>query len=401
MRVLICLELGGNLGHLARVRPIIERLRGAGASVTCLAIRHHEARAHLPCPVEEAPWLRAPRHCRPSHVGHTGDSLAALGWADPVHLPRAIARWRVAIAERRPDALVVDAAPSAMLAATGLGLPILHVNDAFGLPPQRPVLQDLAVRFGRVAARPKSVSDPTAAVLEQLNRVATGYGGGPFATLGGFLLSAGLTAVNHPAELDFYGERPSIDYAGPFGTLGGSATPAWPEAEGPRVLVYLRPFDRWDALWRMLAAAGLPTIAAVGRLPGGMAVPDAAHLKICHEPVDLARLASQCDLAIGHGGIGFTSQLLVSGRPMLLIPTSIEQQAYGHTVAKAGLARVASDRSTAEIAAGLQALLMETSYIDRGREAAQRHSGYDAGAIVDRLTARLLRPGGHAGPDNL
>ncbi len=385
MRVLCTLELGGNLGHVARLRPLLEGVRARNADVAALAIQHETAREHLPCQVHPAPWDRPPRRGSPPWIGHLGDTLAALGWDDLPFLERSALAWRDAILNQQPDALLLDASPTALLAASGLGLPTFQVNDAFGIPPAVQTLPDLLVRLGRVARR--TAPDPTPRVLDHLNTIRERFGASPCPTLGDFITSADRTFLNHPPELDLYGPRHRITCAGPWGGLGGAA-PDWPAGEGPRVLVYLRHFEQWPVFWKMLEAAGLPTIAAVG--PDAAPVPNAPHLHVCRHPVDLASLTASCDLAIGHGGVGFTGQAIVAGKPLLLIPQTLEQSAYAQQASRLGVARVSVGRVVAELAEALRALLMDEALTRHAAELGRRHAGFDPRATAASLAQRIV-----------
>src|SRR4029453_11905914 len=70
-------------------------------------------------------------------------------------------------------------------------------------------------------------------------------------------------------ELDHYPSRPRARYWGPAGR-GGGVTPQWPDADGKRVFVYLKPFENLPDLLEILQRLCLPTLVHVEQAPAAI-----------------------------------------------------------------------------------------------------------------------------------
>lgn len=360
-RVLIAWELGEAFGHLARCLRLAEGLRERGHTVTLVLKDVCLPGGGMPVPglaVLAAPQT-APRpaqrftaHVAP--VNYAGVLLHA-GFAEAQAVAARLHAWRSIFSLACPDVVVGDHAPTALLAAHGVGVPHVAVGTGFAIPPPvspwpsiRPweavtdeMTSDAEVRLDRVTAAAQHLVGITrAARMRELF--------GPQDVLDTF------------AELDHCGARFDGRYVGPIVTLPKSSRVGWQGREGPRVLAYLRPeVPGFTTIVRALATLDAEVLCVT---PGWS--PEAArrhatrNLRIALTPLTLPPLLQRADLAISYGSSGFSTQALLAGVPLLMRPRHVEQALLAHRVEALGAGRLLAGQLDVEgVAAAARSLI--------------------------------------------
>ena len=231
--------------------------------------------------------------------------------------------WLALFEMAQPDALLLDHAPTALLAARLAGLSRTVFGTGFEIPPDRtpyPCFRTWeAIPIERLAH-----SDRQA--LANINAVRTMHGKPPQDTLQELFQGAGKALVTLP-ELDHYGARPGERYLGPIFAAPGGAKAAWPPGEGKRILAYLRPdVPGFQAMVAALAAHTGPVVLVVPNAPAAWAARLATPRLAVHTgPVDFGPLLTGCDLGVCYGGSGTLSQFLLAGVPQVVMPKNAEQ----------------------------------------------------------------------------
>lgn len=345
-RVLIAWELGEAFGHLTRCQRLAEGLAGRGDTVT-LVLKD----VRLPAGQRLAPGisvLPAPltpqAGARNSPVNYA-DMLLASGFADVQDVVARLNAWRGIMALVRPDMLLGDHAPTALLAARLSEIPHLAIGNGFMIPP--------AV-FPWPSIRPwESVSDQALIAAEiELDRV-TGVAQRALGHAGEVRIRELFGAndvLDTFAELDHYGERPDGYYAGPIVSVPLALRVAWQSQEGRRVLAYLRPtVPGFIAIVQALARLDAEVLCVVpGMSPEAAKQCCTRRLRIALVPVDLPPLLKDADLAVSYGNGGFSTQALLAGVPLLMRPQHVEQALLAHRVEALGAGRLLSGRINVE-----------------------------------------------------
>lgn len=345
-RILIAWELGGAFGHLTRCQRLAEGLAARGDTVT-LVLKD----VRLPAGQCLAPGISVlPAPLTPQAVARNSpvnyaDMLLASGFADAQDVVARLNAWRGIMTLVRPDMLLADHAPTALLAARLFKIPHLAIGNGFMIPP--------AV-FPWPSIRPwESVSDLALVAAEaELDRVtgvaqkALGY----MSEVRIRELFGAHDVLDTFVELDHYGERLGGYYAGPIVSVLQALRVDWQSQEGRRVLAYLRPtVPGFIAIVQALARLDAEVLCVV---PGMN--PDVAkqcctrRLRIALAPVDLPPLLKDADLALSYGNGGFSTQALLAGVPLLMRPQHVEQALFAHRVEALGAGRLLSGRINVE-----------------------------------------------------
>ena len=386
--VVMCWELGGDLGHVARMRPLAAALRARGHRVSFI-VRETLAAYRLLDPAEYT-WLQAPLQ---------GDAVSSayvptLSFAHILHnvgfhTPNAIAGrirgWRNLFEALKPDLLVFDHSPTALLAARGLTVRRILLGTGFGIPP---VVSPWPA-FSAGTEMPALAVDEKE-LVERINTALKIFGTEKLKRLAD-IYEADAKLLFSLKELDHYPERQSGDYWGPPVQEGGTA-PVWPAGEGRRVFAYLKPFETLPYLLETLKQAGHPTLIYMSRKHG---VPEVkgGGLGFADGPVDLKQAVKDSDLIICHAGHGTVSAALLGGKPLLLLPLNIEQRMLAARVTGAGAGLAAPALKPEGMQQKFLQLLSEPAYTVAARAFAERYAGLEVEKNPERfalLTERLL-----------
>lgn len=396
-RFLYAWELGGNLGHVGSAEPVAERLRRQGHTVT-FAVRDTRA-----CPAllgGRFAWLQAPRCGLPPApappIGYA-DILAGAGYADPDVLAGLTVAWRTLLELARPDLVLADHAPTAILAARTLGIPVMLLGTGFTAPPMASPLPPMRPWEAIDAAGLAALAAREATVLATVNAVLARCGTAPLARL------CDLFDVAEPAlatlpELDHYPRRGAARYWGVLARLRDPAAAAvgWPPGAGPRIFGYLRQAPPLAAA--MIAAIGATGHPAIVVCPDVADVDPPANVALVARPVGLDRMTLEADVAIAQGA-GTVGAFLMAGKPVLAVASHLEQFLLGLRVAQlgAGIAVRAEDGAP-PFRAALERLLADDAFARHARAFAARYPDRRHEAVVGFVCARAAALAGCGAP---
>ena len=391
-RIAVAWELGGETGHVATVLPIAGALRDRGHEVRLL-LRNPGAGADLdsglPIPREGAPIWEGPAYTfQPRNFG---EILHNFGYQSVPDLRMLIAAWRDKLAG--VGAVVANVSPAAHLAARTLGIPSFEMSQGYHVPPPAmpsPPLNDWQ-------AQPRAELEAAdRRVLAAMNAVLGEHGAAPLDTIGA-LFEGRSMLLTYP-ELDIYSERGPAEYFGIPETGEGKATPEWPAVRGTRVLAYI--YDQYELRLKLLdalAAQGMPTLALCrgaddalrARFAGG-------PIRIVEQSMAMSVVLPQAEMVICHGSHQTTALALLRGKPVLLMPTHLEQFLITRRVVRQGAGLgIAPELPDPDFGAALRELAGNPSYRRSAEAFAQRYAGHDRRAALTTLIARCeaaLRP---------
>lgn len=389
--VLLSWELGAGLGHTSRLRPLAERWLAQGAGVSCLAIREQDAAEGLPCHVEEAPWLRAPRRGGEPWGGHLADTLALLGWDRPDHLREAVSRWRAVLQEKKPDLLVMESAPVALLASLGLPMKTAWLSDHWSTPPRQSPLPDLQVRY---TGKARPIPDTEPAVVEAINACLADQSQPPIAHLYELFDRADASPMLSIPEIDPHGPRPDCTYLGVWGSQPG-ASPPWPPCrhgpDTPGIFAYLKPFAHRADTLKLLAQTGLPVQAFTPNLTdreSEAARGGAVHLFT--SPINWLAKQDSTAFILCHSGAGMTAQALQLGLPVLALPTSLEQTAVALRASQTGACIAANMNDIQSIGSALEQMFSDDGVYESAERLSEKYASYDPERAAIELADSLI-----------
>lgn len=116
-----------------------------------------------------------------------------------------------------------------------------------------------------------------------------------------------------------------------FYQVRGTTETPFPEGEGKKLFVYIRPgSDAFKPLFRVLADLGHPTLWFAPGLEVSARGTAPAHIRFATRPISLTHVAREADLAIVHGGHGTAAGMYTPRVPMVFLPETVEHMLLGH-----------------------------------------------------------------------
>lgn len=391
--ILLTWELGGGLGHVVPLSALADGLSARGHQVV-MALRDLSANTILERTA--ASVLQAPTPPdgakRPIEPPYTYAHLLYNCGFDGESALRLRARsWLTLFDYVRPDIVLLDHSPTALLALRATSLLRVPIGVGFSIP-----VDEYPLRSTRdfPPANPEKRRTDEDSVTRRINQVLDKIGGAPIDRIGQLFTDADDRFLATYQELDPHQDRPEVRYWGALARPAGWPPP-WPEAAGPRIFCYLKPFPGISVLLGLLKEMAAPTVIVGDGLDPTFAERfGGANIRFEPAGIDIAAAARGCDAAILNANHGTTAMMLLAGKPVLMLPLTQEHFMTAVRVERLGAGIAVASNDVQELQASLQAVLNLANYRRRAEQFAARYAPRAAGeqmeAMVDRIE-ELLR----------
>jgi UDP:flavonoid glycosyltransferase YjiC (YdhE family) len=342
MRIAVMWEMGGGLGHIDRLAPVIAALLKAEHAVTLVArdparasrrlgaIARHPQFRLVPGPVHLDAGALAGRTAAPTES--VADVLTAQGLDDASALSSLITAWSGLLASLAPDLVISDFSPFGNLVARRLA-PVIVVGSGFSVPPPgrcRPLMgEELSERALRKEER----------FVVTVNEVARSFGLAPLQHVTDLFRGNFEFVLTFPI-LDPYRRWRKSPVLTPYTMPRPTQRVPFRDRPPRSAFIYLpRSHRQLEAVLETVRGESLDAdayLSDVGRLPTTTSL----HLVRRHEtPVDLSILL-RVQFVIHTGGLGLAHAGLAAGAAQILLPLNLEQELTALTLAELGLAAV-------------------------------------------------------------
>lgn len=387
--VLFAWELGRGIGHLTRHLELVRALLGRGHRVV-MAVRDLAAAERIygaePVALLPAPFQSVPRADTLAGTESYADILYNQGFGDAQALRGRIRAWREIFACAAPAVVVFDHSPTALLASRRLGVRRILSGSGFFVPPRTTPLP--ALRYWEPPA-PERLEQAEARVLGPVNGVLDALGEPRLGRLAELLAVDEEFLLSFP-ELDHYPQRAAAEYLGVSVPRGLGHAPAWPPGAGPRVFAYVHASAGLGGLLQALEQAAVRAIVCCPELQGGhLQRVQQSHVALCSEPLDLVQTAREADLGITNATLGTTTALLLAGKPMLLLPDTLERRMVAHRVLDLGAAILLQTVTPGALGEALQRLAAERSFAAAAEAFARHHAQWRPEQATQRMLAGI------------
>ena len=374
-------ELGGGLGHAGSIKPLAQEARRRGHQVSlCLRdLVHTDAvLRNIDAHRFQAPvWLHQVNGI-PSPPANMAEILMSCGYLNADALRGLWIGWRSLLASLKPDFLVADYSPTAVLAARSLGIPSASTGLGFFIPPDAtplPKIRDWE------SIQPGRLEHAETTVLNSINTVFREAAFPPLQRLSQALMGDTPLLLSWP-ELDPYGREvlpPGQRWWGPSMLQAGGEIPIWPKGDGAKVFAYLKSgHPDHELVLKALVKLGCRTVCYLPEVAAGRPPPVVSPLiHYSAGPSDLTHTLPGCDLCICHAGSATIAQALLLGVPALLLPTQAEQFLVARRIGKIGMGINAAERvRPLDYITLIASMLGESSYRSAARTFADRYAGF-------------------------
>jgi UDP:flavonoid glycosyltransferase YjiC (YdhE family) len=174
------------------------------------------------------------------------------------------------------------------------------------------------------------------------------------------------------AELDPYARyRPKdTHYWGPVFAQSSGKPPIWSEVYKKKVFAYLKPeYGNCEAVLQALAGTKADILVFSPNLPQELVSRyQTAAMIFSREPFAMHQVVDECDVVVCHAGHDTIASALLAGRPLLLLPTQLEQVLLSKSVEQMGAGLICDTHEKyPEIQAKLQQLIAGHHIVDIGK----------------------------------
>jgi UDP:flavonoid glycosyltransferase YjiC (YdhE family) len=387
--ILYAWEFGANLGHVGPFMPLARELRAGGHEVHWAVTQPATVGDFLA--KNDFAWLAAPTVAEISRPGPPltyADILLRFGYADPRALFGLVGGWREAMRLTGARLVLADHAPTALLAARTMDLPVMLFSNGFTAPPRRIPLPNMRP-WAEVSAQTLGLLDRAA--LTSVNAVLARHECVQMQHLAELFDVAEEALVTFP-ELDHYPDRGPARYWGSLPSAGTGRPVTWPAAGDKRIFAYLRAESpHHEAVLAALHALGRAAAIYFPNMPPALAAKySAAHLHYLDQPADIEQMTREADLAITYASLATTTAFLLAGKPLLLLPGHLEQFMVACRVEEMGAGRLVNpEKPPGDLRGVLADLLDNPSWRANAAAFAAKYAAFDQQAVIGNLVRRI------------
>ncbi len=388
-KLLYAWEFGAGLGHIGAFLPLARALRKRGNDVRCALaqlgpvakVLADEGFTGLPAPV----WNETVREGPPLSYN---DILLRFGYARSDDLLGLVAAWRKLLRENNAQVVLADHAPTAILAARTLGIPVMLFCFGFFAPPRQ---QPLPSMRPWMDLAPGQLDALESEALASINAVLGHFDQAPLDAVANLFDVAEDTLLGFP-ELDQYADRGPARYWGNLPDAGIGDAPAWPAMPGKRIFAYLRgSTPHHEAALSALHALGLPSVVFFPDAPPALLTRYAApHLAFSAVPLNLGRTSSEADAAVLYAAMSTATSMLLKGKPVLSLPGHLEQFLVARRIEEMGAGLLVDpEQSPVDLDQKLRRILFEPDFALNAQAFARKYSNFPQDAVIAHLINRI------------
>lgn len=387
--ILYAWEFGANLGHVGAFMPLARALRDQGHEVHWMVTQPALVGDFLAG--EGFAWLAAPSAAESTRPGPPltyADILLRFGYAEPRALFGLVGGWREAMRLTCARLVLADHAPTALLAARSMGLPVMLFSNGFTAPPRRSPLPNMRP-WAPLPEQTIRQLDLTA--LAAVNQVLARYRCARLARLADLFDVAEEALVTFP-ELDHYVDRGPARYWGSLPSAGAGRHATWPAGPTPRLFAYLRPESpHLEAVLAALLDLGQSTVVYFPNMPPAIAARFVApHLRFLDQPADIEQMTREADAAITYASLATTTAFLLAGKPLLMLPGHLEQFLVARRVEEMGAGRLVNPEQPAgDLRGAIADLINNPSWRANAQAFAAKYAAFDQRAVIGNLVRRI------------
>ena len=388
-RLLYAWEFGANFGHIGAFLPVARVLRQRGHDVRWAVAQTGPAERLLS--PDHFNWLQAPAWHETPRAGAPisyNDILLRFGYANGTDLLGLVDAWRDLMRATRAQAVLADHAPTAILAARTLGIPVMLFSFGFFSPPRKRPLPKFRPWMALEPGTLEALEDQ---VLASINTVLGHFGRPPLDAVAQLFDVAEDTLLGFP-ELDHYADRGPARYWGNLPDAGVGTAPAWPKLAGKRIFAYLRlATPHHEAALSALHELGAPTALFFPDAPQALRERfSSPHLVFSPSPLDLTQTAREADAAITYAGISTVTSFLLKGKPVLLLPGHLEQFLIASRVEEMGAGLLVNpDLPPRDLALKLRRVLFEPEMTQNAQAFARKYAYFSQDTVAGHLVRRI------------
>lgn len=353
MANIVCVwEHGAALGHLANLKPFLERAVKDGHDVTLVSREMPNiptVLGDLPIRILPVPMVIQPKRDNISWIQSIGMLLANF-YRIPGSLPMLYRVWGDIFDLLKPDLVIYDHAPSALIASlsrswrkwiVGSGFLVPRTDEQpFGVFPAGQIREDTELR---------KIEQADTALLEMING-CLGQGGVPnIGKLSDLWDQADRKWLLTIPELDHFGVRQDTEYLGvPAGNAG--TVKSWPDRPGEKIMGYVSECAALEPMLTLLDRQKNINAIFYSRDIDAERAKQFPNITFSEDPLNLAALLPETRLMIHMGSHKTALETWLAGVPQLMLARHQEQLILARRISsqRRGVAASAASKDVAK-----------------------------------------------------
>ncbi|TWU49475.1 hypothetical protein Poly59_40900 [Rubripirellula reticaptiva] len=377
-------ELGSGLGHLLPLRVLSEQLVTAGHEVALVCRGASQLDQSLiagPFTIIDAPVFSSTEDSGYREASNFAHTLMDDGFLVAGELAERCQLWRNLFDELKPDCVLFDHSPIALLAAQGLGFATATLGTGFCCPPDAERLPNWRPWLDRTDDECHAAEQ---LVTANINHALCLFEQPEIRTIGELYYRVDRQFHQTYPELDHFPDRIGANYVGIVPVDGGEM-PKWPLSLGKRIFAYLKQSPWAEKVIKNLAMLGMPTLVYGPTLDAGVVEfyeTNYPAISFARSPLCIEHVTKQCDIAVHHGTHGVSAAVLLAGKPSVLFPIALEQRITCVNIHKMGAGRLANPFREAEVLDAIHDVLVNESYLRNAACFAEQYRTWD---LFERL----------------
>ena len=385
--IVLAWELGAALGHVMGFRGLVTGFLSQGCTVSIVGrnlCSVEKIFSDLDITYYQSPVFLAEKKERLPATHSYSDIIYDLGYESEGSLMGLVKGWNHLFSLIKPDLIICDHSPTALLSSACLDIPSCTFGNGFFIPPD----SELPVLFQKTDKTiQKQVLARYKLVLKSINKVLDSHSKKAISSLYDLFRPATHFLCTF-AETDHYSRAHDTVYYGPRSTTNQGRVYTFAPQEKV-IFAYLQPYT----------AKLIPLLSALAKLPmrSILYIPRPTddvlrlinthkNLSLTNEHVNVESMFTNTMLLVSNGSHGLVNEALVRGIPAVLFPTQLEQNILAKKLSDQKLAlAINNTANTTNIEAAINFALTNKALRQRLCEFTQKYADHTQVKSLDQI----------------
>jgi len=389
--VLFTWELGMGLGHILPIKSLAQHFVNDDHQVYVALkdLKHgHTVFKDMPVKLLQAPFSQSPPNR--NAIACYSQLLAANGFDQPDELMGLCLAWQTLFDLIKVDILLIDHSPSALLAARGLSIIKANIGTGFTVPPNGKPFAHFQVKQATQLLE-NSLIEHESHTLYVCNQVLQKLNSPLLNQLGDLYTEPQHTGILSLPEFDHFAQRKSDLYLGITAHKSIQNKPNWPNTQGKKIFIYLKPFEHLKPFLQAL----MDTHASIIFYSNDIQAKQLSDFKAPHihyetKALDLELVAAQADIAITNGNHSTLMHFILHKVPVMMIPLHWEQQLMALRMQAQGIGVIGKKNQPEQLIQSLQSILRVNGCSNAVRNLSNKYQIFDAAERQRQFCQRLI-----------
>jgi UDP:flavonoid glycosyltransferase YjiC (YdhE family) len=393
-RIVFAWEFGSGLGHIQRILTLARVMQQRNHTVYCI-MKHVIAAGNIfgdqNINIMQAPLWQVRVKQLPTSYSYA-ETLFNLGYLVPGALLSMVKAWRNLLETVKPDLLVADHSPTALIATHGGECKRVLLGNGFFSPPRKNPMPTI---IPWIKTPPGLIEYSEQKALQTINRVLQEVGA-PLLEHFYNLFETDEDILATFAELDHYQERETARYWGPVINSMEAESPRWPDNKNfKKVFCYIKPvYPLFEELLKGLQQPETSVIVFAPEVSKEVVEKyQSDNLIFLEKPVDMNKVCTTADMVVCHAGVNTVVLALLHGIPLLLLPEhdqQIDQILTARNVVKlkAGIMKLTIEKQK-DFKGLIHKILNEPQFSEKAKQFARQYRDFNSASQLEEIADRF------------